>query len=203
MSTKRENIIKLQRTINEKTIDFDNIYSTIEVMRSKCKEQGEKDVTFPIFYTTIHKAKISNSKDISAFIDMCSKLYSLTGDENYFYFRSDLMKDYVELSYRETGYTERNLRDDLIKNFNDIFPYYEYIQKEYVINSRFKIDIFAKEKQTDKSVIIEIKKKDINPNDQLIKYSNYFEYPILISISEEPIKQKLNNVKYFVVNYLN
>lgn len=93
--------------------------------------------------------------------------------------------------------TEKEIKDKLIQNFNKIFPNWEYIKDEYYIENVGFIDILAKDKETNRYVIIEIKKDETNPNKQLLKYSKDFINPILVGITDMDKKKYKNNIIYF------
>lgn len=93
--------------------------------------------------------------------------------------------------------TEKEIKDNLIQNFNKIFPNWEFIKDEYCIENVGFIDILAKDKETNRYVIIEIKKDETNPNKQLLKYSKGFINPILVGITDMDKKKYKNNIIYF------
>ena len=93
--------------------------------------------------------------------------------------------------------TQREIKDNLIQNFNKIFPNWEFIKDEYCIKNVGFIDILAKDKETNRYVIIEIKKDETNPNKQLLKYSKDFINPILVGITDMDKKKYKNNIMYF------
>ena len=93
--------------------------------------------------------------------------------------------------------TEKEIKDNLIQNFNKIFPNWEFIKDEYCIENVGFIDILAKDKETNRYVIIEIKKDETNPNKQLLKYSKDFINPILVGITDMDKKKYKNNIIYF------
>lgn len=93
--------------------------------------------------------------------------------------------------------TEKEIKDNLIQNFNKIFPNWKFIKDEYCIENVGFIDILAKDKETNRYVIIEIKKDETNPNKQLLKYSKDFINPILVGITDMDKKKYKNNIIYF------
>ena len=93
--------------------------------------------------------------------------------------------------------TEKEIKDNLIQNFNKIVPNWEFIKDEYCIENVGFIDILAKDKETNRYVIIEIKKDETNPNKQLLKYSKDFINPILVGITDMDKKKYKNNIIYF------
>lgn len=58
----------------------------------------------------------------------------------------------------------------------------------------------AKEKNSNRDVIIEIKKYNANPNKQLLNYSKNFNKPILVCVSESIIKTQIKDIVYIVID---
>lgn len=54
--------------------------------------------------------------------------------------------------------SENDLQNKIVKNFDKIFPNYLLIKSEYVIDSKNRIDILAKDIKTQRYVIFELKK---------------------------------------------
>lgn len=106
------------------------------------------------------------------------------------------LMDYV-LSLLIIGerYTESNYQDDVIREFNNIFPEYEFVAKEYTIKNG-RVDILAKCKHSDRPVIIELKLFDKNPTRQLFRYSRDFKNPILVALTENKVKHKVRGIVY-------
>ncbi len=88
---------------------------------------------------------------------------------------------------KETLNSERYYQNKIIDNFNniEIFNNYIFIENEKKLNDGDKIDIFAKTKDNDRPIIIELKIKNKSGRKQLRSYATHFENPILINISEE------------------
>lgn len=82
---------------------------------------------------------------------------------------------------------ETLIKENIINNWNKYFPNYIFVKKEYVINWVWRVDIFARDVNTLRPVIIEIKTRNKNPTQQLLayQYSYYEENPILIWINEK------------------
>ena len=106
-----------------------------------------------------------------------------------------LMDYALSLLIIENKYTEVNYQDDVIKEFNNIFSEYEFVAKEYTIKSG-RIDILAKCKSSNRPVIIELKLFDKNPAKQLFRYSKDFESPILVALTEDKVKHKVQGIVY-------
>lgn len=88
---------------------------------------------------------------------------------------------------KETLNSEKYYQNKIIDNFNniEIFNNYIFIENEKKLNDGDKIDIFAKTKDNDRPIIIELKIKNKSGRKQLRSYATHFENPILINISEE------------------
>ena len=65
------------------------------------------------------------------------------------------------------------------------FNNYVFVASEKKLNDGYKIDIFAKTKDSNRPVIIELKIKNKSGRKQLRSYATHFDNPILINISED------------------
>lgn len=128
---------------------------------------------------------------------MCSR-------ETYLLLDEISMYRYLELvsSKKTINMSEKEYVDKLVDNFDEIFPKYRFITTEKIIKNIGRIDIFAEEIETNRAVIIECKKGKQNPTKQLLAYGSGFKNPILIGITEHPIKGKLNRIIYKTYNEL-
>ena len=106
-----------------------------------------------------------------------------------------LMDYALSLLIIEKSYTEANYQDDVINEFNNIFPDYKFIAKEYAIKNG-RIDILANCKNSNRPVIIELKLFDKNPAKQLFRYSKDFKNPILVALTENKVKNKVQGIIY-------
>lgn len=90
-------------------------------------------------------------------------------------------------SEKETLNSEKFYQNKIIDNFNniEIFNNYIFIENEKKLNDGDKIDIFAKTKDNNRPIIIELKIKNKSGRKQLRSYATHFDNPILINISEE------------------
>ena len=135
-----------------------------------------KELNNPIYYTLYKSESLTYLKDI---LDI----------EIYYHNQTD----------RKENITEKQIQDYIIQNFNTIFPNYIFVGKEVCVNKIGKIDILAKDKETNRDVIIEIKKGEQNPNKQLLAYAKGYDNPILIGITNMDKKFYLDNIKYISV----
>lgn len=135
-----------------------------------------KELNNPIYYTLYKSESLTYLKDI---LDI----------EIYYYNQTD----------RKENITEKQIQDYIIQNFNKIFPNYIFVGKEICVDKIGKIDILAKDKESGRDVIIEIKKGEQNPNKQLLAYAKGYKNPILIGITNMDKKFYLDNIKYISV----
>lgn len=98
-------------------------------------------------------------------------------------------------------YSEKNYRDILIENFESIdqFKFYKSPIAEY-LTQYGRIDILAKEGAS--KCIIELKLGNVNPAEQLIRYSKNFKKAILVAITETPVENKNKDIKYLTFDEL-
>lgn len=94
-------------------------------------------------------------------------------------------------------FSEKEMKECIIKNFSKIFPNYQYLGQEVKVKNIGRIDILAKDNLSNKDVIIELKLKNKNPNIQLLAYSKEYNNPILIGITEEKVKE-IAGIKYLL-----
>lgn len=83
--------------------------------------------------------------------------------------------------------SEKTYQNKIIENFSNIemFNNYVFVESEKKLNDGDRIDIFAKIKDSNIPVIIELKLKNKSGRKQLRSYATHFDNPILISISED------------------
>jgi len=195
------NIPKNEEIINKEVFDI-----MLKQMEDDMKV-GINTTTFEYVYSLVQNIRYNrsillNSPTVRHVYNFLKVLYENSGDNKYHYFAQDVFQDYVDLKKMEVDYPERKIKEYIIENFNEIFFNYKFIKSEYHINNENFIDILAENKLTKHKVIIEIKKSKNNPNPQLIRYGKHFENPELVAISEEPIKTQLDNVQYYLVEYI-
>lgn len=115
----------------------------------------------------------------------------------------DAKIDFITLSnsIKQREYKEKDMQNDIIKNFNLLFPQYNYVTKEYKTKNHGFIDILAKDNKSKRDVIIELKVDNKNPNRQLTDYAKEFDNPILVGITQQSIgKKREDNIIYYVFN---
>jgi hypothetical protein len=116
----------------------------------------------------------------------------------------DMQIGLTALSLHNNEISEKEYHKYILDNFNQIFPDYILQESEFKIEGVGRIDILAKDKNTDREVIIELKTKKQNPTKQLLAYSKDFENPILIGITEKEInmKSRIEGILYFTYQEL-
>lgn len=97
---------------------------------------------------------------------------------------------------------EFRLKKEIIKNFDKLFPKIKIIQEEFVVQGIGRIDILGEEKDTKRPVIFELKIGARSPNQQLFAYAQRFDDPILVGITEEPIRFKAPEIQYYTYKSL-
>ena len=94
--------------------------------------------------------------------------------------------------------TEKDYQNELVLNFGKYFPQYNIKAAEMKISQsdNDRIDIYAKCKTTHRDVIIEIKMGAKSAHKQLRSYAWEFDEPILINLSEKPVKTQREGIVY-------
>lgn len=93
---------------------------------------------------------------------------------------------------------EADLHEAVVTNFSNAFPTFEYVGSQVKTKAGGFIDILAKERDTKRPVLIELKLKDKNCARQLYGYAVDFENPILISITEETVGLQQPDITYLL-----
>lgn len=81
-------------------------------------------------------------------------------------------------------FKEKQLQNSLLDNFCYAFPDYELVGAEIPVAGVGRIDVLAKDKESKRPVIIELKTGSRNPNKQLLAYATKYDNPILVGITE-------------------
>lgn len=129
------------------------------------------------------------------------KLGEFTDRILYFHNMNELFSSQVK-SHIKNDYLEKDYEADIVKNFDKIFPEYIFLKKQKAVGKDVRdfIDIYAKDRETERDVIIEIKLGSKNPRKQLMRYAFYFDKPILVSLTQKECSAKDSNIKYVVWN---
>jgi len=107
-----------------------------------------------------------------------------------------IAKEYLAIQKEEKKWIpESEYQKELERNFNKYFPDYILLKNRKI--SSWICDILAKD-MDGRDIIIELKIKSFNAKRQLLAYGSDFNNPILINISELPVKQSVqhNSIKY-------
>lgn len=94
---------------------------------------------------------------------------------------------------------EKQLQQRIIKSFDSVFPDFVYVADEVPVPNIGRIDILAKDKVSNRDVIIELKVDDKNPTRQLLAYATAYENPILVGVSTRKFlfEGQHNQVRYY------
>jgi hypothetical protein len=188
--------------IQQQKIDMDKFNIFVEELRP---HSIDGYVPFEIMYNRIQKVFYElNILEMKFLIDYVEKLIDATKEENYVYLKYDLMTKYVDRRWtyiKSNKWNELKIRDAIVDQFDNLFGDYEFIAKEHFLNGEGRIDILAQDKESQRTIIIEVKKKDNDPNSQLLRYARHFNNPILIAVIEELPKRMLSNIQYYKLNY--
>lgn len=163
---------------------------------------------FKDFYILVSKIKVlMNREDLKLLKDAVKPYIFKFGSEAITYLMDEITAEMIMPCKNPTdrGDKEKQCASQIIRKFNELFPNYELKGREVEVGGIGRIDIFALEKTTGRDVVIEIKVKNQNPNQQLIAYGSVFKNPVLIAITEEILKkqQKLNGIIYLTFRDLN
>ena len=161
-----------------------------------------KIATFNEFFVAVSKLKVELGK---AELKMLSNeldniIYSEKfGNQEMVYLKDSVIAERTLpcKSYNQREFTEKEMQNYIVKNFVKIFPNYIFVTKEKVVPNVGRIDIFAVEKSTRRAVIIELKKGAKSPNTQLLAYSQHFDNPVLIGITEN-ITSEADGINYIL-----
>lgn len=192
-----------------------DMYEQGTTFLGKCKTQKESDITndlcecgsFEEFFIKAYDYIWDLDDDyIDDLIHAIEKFYPVYGYEplsrirEYAFEHSILYNSRVQ---RRNKTSESDIQKDIINNFNILFPTYDFVGVEKVLDGIGRIDIYAKEKITNRDVVIELKTNNGNPTKQLIAYGSVFENPILIGINQNGLKdnQMLNDIIYYKYDY--
>ena len=118
--------------------------------------------------------------------------------KDYVYFQKDWWYGKKPREKSEADYKER-----IVENFDKIFTNYDLVQSEKDI-SIGRVDILAKDRASNRDVIIELKVGNKNPTLQLLAYGCKFIDPILIGITEKPLNKesKVDGILYYTYEEL-
>ncbi len=99
--------------------------------------------------------------------------------------------------FDKSKYTEKDIRDYLLNNWDrSILKDFVLVGSEVVIEKIGRIDILAKEKNTGRDVIIELKKGSKDGYKQLFTYARSFTDPLLVNVSEKVPPVERDDILY-------
>lgn len=172
-----------------------------ELMRKRLK----KCKSFKDFFIEVSKIKVGgDTDDLKELQKIMMEFVPIYGGEAIVYLSDCISAERIlPCKSQEAKYfREKQMQKEISDNFNSIFPEFEFIQTEKVIDGIGRIDILAK--KGEQFVIIELKAGRKNPNKQLIAYASEFKSPILIGITEESLPKEsiLQGIQYFLFSDL-
>lgn len=103
----------------------------------------------------------------------------------------------------QSANSELELQSKIEQRFEEFFPTYSLVKKEHTFqNGKLRVDFLAKDRITNRDVLIEVKKPSGGKiNKQLLNYGKFFDNPILVAVnSTDDIK--LENIIYVDINIL-
>jgi len=110
--------------------------------------------------------------------------------------------EWIKEKNAEDSPSELFYQKTIIDNFKDVFPQYALICEQYKTKAGGFIDILAKDIESGRPVIIELKLGAKNCARQLYGYAVDFYNPILVSVTEKDVVNKQDDIKYVVYSEL-
>lgn len=160
---------------------------------------------FNDFFVAVSKMKVSMDMEELKLLRMVVKAFTYKFSSEAITYLADSIDAEMVLpinSLEARKANEEKMKEEIVNNFNLIFPDYTFIECEKQVDGIGRIDIYAL--CGERSVIIELKTGNKNPNIQLIAYGSKFDNPILIGISEKEIEdeRKIEGISYFTLSEL-
>ena len=175
-------------------------FDTQTVSARELYERLSKLNDFKDFFLDVSKMKISMEFEELKILQKVVKSFDYKFGVDAVIYLSDSISTEMVLPFNSLEArkaSEKEMKDQIVNNFNSIFPDYTFVCCEKQVGGIGRIDIYALYK--DRSVIIELKTGNKNPNTQLLAYGSKFENPILIGITEQDIsdERKVEGITYF------
>lgn len=160
---------------------------------------------FKDFFVEVSKLKVSFEIEELKILQVVVKMFSSKFGGDAIVYLADSISTEMILPCKSADIRKRiesDMKRQIVNNFNQIFPNYTFVGCEKKVDGIGRIDIYAL--FGERSVIIELKTGNRNPNAQLVAYGSKFENPILIGITENEIEttKKLNNIIYYTLDEL-
>lgn len=183
------------------TVNFD----TQTVSARELHERLNKLNDFKEFFIEVSKMKISMEFEELKILQKVVKSFNFKFGNDAVIYLSDSISAEIALPFNSLEArkaSEQEMKEQIVNNFNSIFPDYTFVCCEKQVGGIGRIDIYAL--YGDRSVIIELKTGNKNPNTQLLAYGSKFENPILIGITEQDIsdERKIEGITYFIFSEL-
>lgn len=175
-------------------------FDTQTVSARELYERLSKLNDFKDFFLDVSKMKISMEFEELKILQKVVKSFDYKFGVDAVIYLSDSISTEMVLPFNSLEArkaSEKEMKYQIVNNFNSIFPDYTFVCCEKQVGGIGRIDIYALYK--DRSVIIELKTGNKNPNAQLLAYGSKFENPILIGITEQDIsdERKVEGITYF------
>lgn len=103
----------------------------------------------------------------------------------------------LKLIQCDRSFKESDYQNKIVANFEKIFPKYKFVKTEHVLSNFGRIDILAKDNESGRDVVIELKTGAKSPTPQLLAYGAFFKNPILIGITEEQLSHKNDGILFY------
>lgn len=172
---------------------------------NELKEQLDGCRSFTEFFITVCKIKVAaDFEDLRRLLSLMDEYIPKYGGDAVVYLKDCIQTEIVLPCKSKEAITqlEKAMQSEIVNNFNTLFPKYTFVCTEKKVGGIGRIDIFALCGK--RPVIIELKVRSKNPAGQLLAYATKFENPILIGITQKPIREenKIDGIKYMLFDEL-
>lgn len=154
----------------------------------KLYEKLNECKNFEDFFVEVCKIKVeSDFEELSRLMDVVEMFICKYSRTSIIYLKDCISAERCIPCKSKDAYKqgEQNMKNEILNNFQSIFPDFKFICVEKVIPGIGRADIYAEHGKT--PVIMELKVGRKNPSSQLLAYGSAFENPTLIGITEEPL----------------
>lgn len=192
-------IMQLENDLKDDSWLFKSLFEGVVFIKKQMKYREQKYFVYGMsekeYWLVITKIKTKEAlRDSIVFINRLL-LTQKEATEGKFY------KNIFHLQAALAGAKEGNEKEiefhkEIVLNFDKIFPNYDFVQSEYPLPDGDRIDILAKEKITERDVIMEIKTEGKSAHKQLRSYAYHFNKPILVNITRKKVINKREDIIY-------
>lgn len=187
----------MERKIISESLQGNDILSIENALELIRLLKANDDFLYCYNITQKYISKITSPKAFDYIIKYLEQKYKDTDNISYLYFSTDLI--FYLLEKQKIYISELTMHKYILKDFNSIFPDFTLIKSEHK-NKGGRVDIFAKEKDTLRDVIIELKKDDTDTSKQLFRYRDSYNNPRLISVTRKIPNKIYDDIEYYVFN---